>query len=284
MNEWKEKQRYLEEVGEAPLEDNQKRPLLISILPVNVTEHLLKSAAMRRDVEELEKELLVYLAMIDQQNRKAIVNLNSVADSADHNDQEEPIYEYTEPWWDDSYQIAVGHFTRECPTPSGKGKGKNWLPPEQWTHHNPGFIPKQWNYWRPGNSKGKGKGPDQSYGKGGVSVMGQEGLFNFPQLGCVNPTQWQHDYWNANEVGNCGEGNWPGRLAHLCKTKKIEKIERVSQFAEAAEQFQLVKKGKTVSWKRLDCQDELHDLQKVCHFDAWRGGARVRRGYNKYRW
>ena len=24
--------------------------------------------------------------------------------SADHNDQEEPIYEYTEPWWDDSYQ------------------------------------------------------------------------------------------------------------------------------------------------------------------------------------
>ena len=33
--------------------------------------------------------------MIDQQNRKAIGNLNSVADSADHNDQEEPIYEYT---------------------------------------------------------------------------------------------------------------------------------------------------------------------------------------------
>ena len=41
---------------------------------------------MRSDVEgsyeELEKELLEYLAMIDQQNRKAIGNLNSVADSA----------------------------------------------------------------------------------------------------------------------------------------------------------------------------------------------------------
>ena len=43
--------------------------------------------------EELEKELLEYLAMIDQQNRKAIGNLISVADSADHNDQEEL-------WWD----------------------------------------------------------------------------------------------------------------------------------------------------------------------------------------
>ena len=42
--------------------------------------------------------------MIDQQNREAIGNLNSVAPSADHKDQEEPIYEYTEPWWDDSYQ------------------------------------------------------------------------------------------------------------------------------------------------------------------------------------
>ena len=55
--------------------DDQKKKLLISILPVSVMEHLLKSAAMRSDVEgsyeELEKELLEYLAMIDQQNRKA---------------------------------------------------------------------------------------------------------------------------------------------------------------------------------------------------------------------
>ena len=74
----------------------------------------------------------------------------------------------------------------------------------------------------------------------------------------MNSTQWQHDYWNANEVDNYREGNWPGRLAELCKTKKIEKIELASQFAEAAEQFQPMKKVKKGSWKKLDCQDELH--------------------------
>ena len=77
-----------------------------------------------------------------------------------------------------------------------------------------------------------------------MSIIGQEGLFHFPQLGCVNTTQWQHDHWNANEVDNYGESNWPGRLAQSCKTKKIEKIEPASQFEGAAEQFQLVKKGR----------------------------------------
>ena len=99
--------------------------------------------------------------------------------------------------------------------------------------------------------------------------MGQEGLFNFPQLGCVNPTQWQHDYWNANEVGNCGEGNWPRRLAQLCKTKKIEKIEPVSQFAGSCRTVPAYEEGENGFLEKVgDCQDELHELQQVCHFDA----------------
>ena len=92
------------------------------------------------------------------------------------------------------------------------------------------------------HSKGKGKGPDQSSdGERGVSFIGQEGLFNFPQPGCVNTTQCKHDYWTVNEVDNCGDGNLPGRLAQMCKTKEIEKIEPASQCAEAVEQFQLVR-------------------------------------------
>ena len=46
--------------------------------------------------KELKKEFLEYLAMIDQQNRKAFGNFNSVAGSADHDDDQEPICEYTE--------------------------------------------------------------------------------------------------------------------------------------------------------------------------------------------
>ena len=42
LNEWKEKQRYLEELGEPTIKDDQKKPLLISILPVAVMEHMLK--------------------------------------------------------------------------------------------------------------------------------------------------------------------------------------------------------------------------------------------------
>ena len=37
-----------------------------------------------------------------------------------------------------------------------------------------------------------------------------------------------------------------------------QEIEPASRFAEAAEQFQLVKNRKKVSWRRLDCKDELH--------------------------
>ena len=52
---------------------------VISIWLISIMEHLLKSAAMRSDgevsCEELEKELLECLAMIDQQNRKEIGNL-----------------------------------------------------------------------------------------------------------------------------------------------------------------------------------------------------------------
>ena len=48
------------------------------------------------------------------------------------------------------------------------------------------------------------------------------------------------------------------KWATTVKVAKLEKIEPASQSEEAAEQFHFVKKGKKVSWKSLDCQDELH--------------------------
>ena len=98
---------------------------------VKVIEHLLKSGAMRSDVDgsyvELEKELLEYLAMIDPQNRKATGNFDSVADSAAHNDQEGPIYDYTQPWWDDSCAVIEANPQQ---------KEKSTLPNKITTQHN----------------------------------------------------------------------------------------------------------------------------------------------------
>ena len=43
-----------------------------------------------------------------------------------------------------------------------------------------------------------------------------------------------------------------------CGKRRRSRKSPASQFEEAAEQFQLVKKGNKVSKKSLDCQDEVH--------------------------
>ena len=93
--------------------------------------------------------------------------------------------------------------------------------------------------------------------------------------------------WNANEVDKYGESNWPGRLAQLGKSTKFEKIEPASQFEEAAEQFQLVNKGKKVSWKSSDCQDELHRSMTYNKFTTLTHGEEEQEFdevFGKYRW
>ena len=46
LNEWKEKQRYLEDVGEPPINFDQKKTLLISMLPTSAMDYMLKNPAM----------------------------------------------------------------------------------------------------------------------------------------------------------------------------------------------------------------------------------------------
>ena len=130
--------------------------------------HLLKSSAKRGDVEgsydELEKELLEYLAMIDQQNRKATGNLNSVADTADHNDQEEPVYEYTEPRWDGSYQGWLCAVSEVEP----QRKGKVQEEAEETTSDDVS----------PCERKSKGKGKEKGTGEGRTCYnCGEQGHF-----------------------------------------------------------------------------------------------------------
>jgi len=69
LNAWKDKQRYLEDVGTPPMDFDQKKTLLISILPVSVTEYIIKNPAMTSDDEgsydALEAGLMEYLGLLE---------------------------------------------------------------------------------------------------------------------------------------------------------------------------------------------------------------------------
>ena len=103
LNEWKEKQRYLEDVCVKPMDDAQKKPLLISMLPSDVMEHMLKHPAMMSDVagqyDELEKGLLEYLCLVEQQSKKS-PTINAVVDKP----EERTDIKYGEPYFDEFYQ------------------------------------------------------------------------------------------------------------------------------------------------------------------------------------
>ena len=86
--------------------------------------------------------------------------------------------------------------------------------------------------------------------KGCVASIGQDGLFNIPQLGCVSSTQ--HDHWrNVVYDGVC---KWLWRLAQLCKVNTTGMIE--------------AKNRKKVAWETRSCQKDFQKCVPYKQFSA----------------
>ena len=102
--EWKEKQRYLEDVGVPPMDFDQNNTLSISILPTNVMYSVIKNPAMTSDKEGacelLEAALMEYLGLLDSQSKRPSGNINAASYRAEPQAVTTE-YEYSEPWWDD---------------------------------------------------------------------------------------------------------------------------------------------------------------------------------------
>ena len=104
INDWKEKQRYLEELKVEPLKDGQKKAILASMMPTSLMEHIIKNPNMHSSADgsydKLEQELMEHLALLEQQSKKHVCNVVRGTDGNTIGEKEE---EQSDTWWDDWY-------------------------------------------------------------------------------------------------------------------------------------------------------------------------------------
>ena len=138
LNEWKERLRYLAEASEPDMPDDQKKTILISILPTSLMEHMLKSEHVQSNLpnsyDDFEKELIEYVYLVEQQKKRAGPTINAVSDNHDKRQHGEATPTVGEPWYDEHYGWICTAAKRQrsdesddsaAPTETdGKGKGK----------------------------------------------------------------------------------------------------------------------------------------------------------------
>ena len=141
-----------------------------------------------------------------------------------------------------------GHFARECTQPKGKCKGKNWIPASQCIQYNPGFIPRQWNNWRPGYHKGKGKGEQgkRRHGNGGRLLQ------SFFSAVRPHTKQWPR------------RGLELGRRADRIDDVGVLVLQESRQIQTRG--FEKPTKKKTVKFVKFECQQKLHQAMTYNKF------------------
>ena len=177
LNKWKEDIRYLRETGHKDMEDVQMRTILISMLPEDVADPLIKKFEELDNYDKLEKELLTMLRNNEMKSgKRKTANINKIGEQEDENDKPQPAMYY----WDDEKEAFIGmtapgnkrprtedHENHEehgggKGDPKGTGKGKG---PKSgcFTCGGDHYQSKCPHKGKGKGDKGKGKGKESNY-------------------------------------------------------------------------------------------------------------------------